>query len=61
MTDPDPLWHPRGLAMFDVGQISQYDNMEIAPRVGKLMGVHLLAAAGKCADGQCQVPAPSLS
>jgi hypothetical protein len=57
MTDPDPLWHPRGLAMFDVGQISQYDGMEIAPRVARLLGVHLLAAAGDCSDGLCKVSA----
>jgi hypothetical protein len=55
MTDPDPLWHPRGLSMFDVGRLSQMDDQEVVPRVAKVLGNHLMAAAGGCHKGLCQV------
>jgi hypothetical protein len=55
MTDPDPLWHPRGLSMFDVGRLSQMDNQEVVPRVAKVLGNHLMAAAGGCRTGLCKV------
>lgn len=55
MTDPDPSWHPEGLHRFDLGGIAQDDGEEIVPRVARLMGNALLAAAGGCASDPCRV------
>ena len=64
MTAPDPLWHPRGLTMFDVGRIAQRDDEPIQPKVAHVMGNLLQAAAGGCLKGACRVsasPTPSLA
>ncbi len=55
MTAPDPLWHPRGLTMFDVGRIAQRDDEPIQPKVAHVMGNLLQASAGGCLKGACRV------
>lgn len=60
MTAPDPLWHPRGLTMFDVGRIAQRDDEPIQPKVALVMGNLLQAAAGGCLKGACRVRTPTL-
>ncbi len=57
MTAPDPLWHPDGAStMFDVGAIAQKDDQDIRPRIARVLGNLLTAAAGGCAAGStCRV------
>ena len=55
MTAPDPLWHPQGLFMCDVGEEAQADHEDITPRVARVMGNLLEAAAGDCTQGLCKV------
>lgn len=55
MTAPDPLWHPRGLTMFDVGRIAQRDDEPIQPKIAHVMGNLIQAAAGGCLKGACKV------
>lgn len=55
MTTPDPEWHPEGLFVFDVGAEAQADHEEIVPRVARIMGNLLQAAAGECRQGTCKV------
>ena len=55
MTAPDPLWHPRGLTMFDVGRIAQRDDEPIQPKIAHVMGNLIQAAAGGCLKGACRV------
>ena len=55
MTDLDPLWHPRGRVMFDVGRESQLDHETINGRLAVFMGTLLQAAAGACSQGICKV------
>ena len=55
MTAPDPLWHPQGLFMFDVGEEAQADHEDITPRVARIMGNLLEAAAGDCTQRLCKV------
>jgi len=58
MTVPDPVWHPEGLHMFDVGREAQEDRDEIVSRVARPMGNLLQAAAGFCKIGLCKVRIP---
>ena len=55
MTTPDPLWHPQGLSMFDVGGIAQGDRDDIIDKVAIPFGNLLEAAAGYCQHDPCKV------
>ena len=55
MTAPDPRWHPRDMAMFDVGRWQQLDHEDIQPRIAHVMGNMLQAVAGGCNSGFCKV------
>ena len=55
MTNPDPMWHPKGLLHFDIGRVAQDDHQEIVPRVAGGMGNLLNACAGSCKQGLCKV------
>ena len=55
MTAPDPRWHPRGMAMFDVGRWQQLDHEDIQPKIAHVMGNMLQAVAGGCNSGFCKV------
>ena len=55
MTDIDPMWHPQGRAMFDVGRVSQLDAEAINNRLATFMGPLLQAASGTCTRPLCRV------
>lgn len=55
MTAPDPAWHPRGAAMFDVGAVAQHDHEDIRERIAVVLDDLLQAAAGGCTGGTCKV------
>jgi hypothetical protein len=55
MTAPDPLWHPAGAAMFDVGAVAQRDHEDIRDRIAVVLDVLLQATAGGCTGGTCKV------
>ena len=55
MTTMDPLWHPDGQSMFDVGAIAQGDKDDILPRIAAVMGNLVQAAVGECQEGLCKV------
>lgn len=54
MTDINPVWHPHGRTMFDVGRVSQLDAQTINDRLALFMGTLLQAAAGTCTRALCQ-------
>jgi hypothetical protein len=55
MTNPDPLWHPRNLSMFDPSPPGPHCDDDILPKAAYTLGNLLAAAAGICHD-LCKVP-----
>lgn len=54
MTNPDPLWHPRNLSMFDPCPAGPQPDDDILPKAANTLGNLLSAAAGTC-HGLCKV------
>jgi len=53
-TNPDPLWHPRNMTMFDPSQAGPQPDDDILPKAAHTLGNLLSSAAGTC-RGLCQV------
>ena len=60
MVNPDPLWHPQGLTMFDTCPRGLHADTDILPKAAHTLGNLLSAAAGTC-GGLCQVRLPMQS
>lgn len=54
MTNPDPLYHPRNLTMFDPSPSGPQPDDDILPKAAHTLGNMLAAAAGIC-HGICKV------
>ena len=54
MTDPDPLWHPEGLTMFDPVPHPYDADEHTLPRAAHVLGNLLRHSAGAC-SGLCKV------
>ena len=54
MTNPDPLYHPRNLTMFDPSPPGPQPDDDILPKAAHTLGNMLAAAAGIC-HGICKV------
>ncbi|BDA47330.1 hypothetical protein COCOBI_10-1760 [Coccomyxa sp. Obi] len=54
MTNPDPLWHPRNLTMFDPSPPGPQPDDDILPKAAHTLGNLLSAAAGTC-HGLCKL------
>ena len=55
--NPDPLWHPQGLTMFDTCPKGLNSDADILPKAPHTLSNLLSAAAGTCGD-LCQVHMP---
>lgn len=53
MTNPDPLYHPRNLTMFDPSPPGPHPDDDILPKAAHTLGNLLAAAAGIC-HGICK-------
>ena len=54
MTDPDPLWHPEGMTMFDPVPHPYDADEHTLPRAAHALGNLLRHSAGAC-SGLCEV------
>ncbi|EIE25857.1 hypothetical protein COCSUDRAFT_46409 [Coccomyxa subellipsoidea C-169] len=54
MTNPDPLWHPRNLSMFDPCPAGPHPDDDILPKAAHTLG-NLLSAAARTCHGLCKL------